>query len=146
LRTPGCSSNAASATPVSCAAGNPDSPLLAPVRQILLTVTGPVVLIRQALADLPGITCAFLFGSFAARATGVEGPAPNDIDVMVIGEPDAAAVYRACRQVGDQVGRVVNPTIMTPAEWAKETGFTEQVRSTPTVEIMGDLPARLSSH
>ncbi|MFL6162212.1 MAG: winged helix-turn-helix domain-containing protein [Jatrophihabitantaceae bacterium] len=118
--------------------GNPDSPLLAPVRQILLTVTGPVVLIRQELGQLDGIVCAFLFGSFAARAKGVQGPPPNDIDLMLVGDPDPSAVYRACRNVSDQVRRVVNPTIMTLHEWSENTGFVADIRNNPIVEIIGD--------
>jgi hypothetical protein len=118
--------------------GNPDSPLLAPVREILLTVTGPAVLLRQELVQLDGIVCAFLFGSFAARAKGVDGPPPNDIDLMVVGDTDPSAVYRACRRVSDQVRRVVNPTIMTPQEWTENTGFVSEVRQNPIVEIIGD--------
>lgn len=118
--------------------GNPDSPLLAPVRQILLTVTGPAVLIRQELDRLDGIECAFLFGSFAARAKGVEGPPANDIDLMVVGSPDPAAVYQACRRVSDQVGRIVNPTILSMEEWSENSGFLNEVRSSPIVEILGE--------
>jgi hypothetical protein len=61
------------------------------------------------------VKAAFLFGSFAARLRGEPGGAPVDIDVRVVGEPDPVAVYGACRRIGDQVHREVNPTIMTAA-------------------------------
>ena len=120
--------------------GNEQSPLLAPTREILLTVTGPVVLLREALDDLDGIERAFLFGSFAARAKGEPGPPPNDIDLMVIGRPDTRAVYRVCREVSDSVGRIVNPTIMSPEEAEEQTGFLEEVRASPVIEIYGGGP------
>lgn len=119
--------------------GNPESPLLAPVRSILLVVTGPVVLLQRELASIEGIQCAFIFGSFAARAKGISGPPPNDIDLMVIGTPSPREVYQACRRVSDHVGRIVNPTVMTPDEWAEQTGFVADVRSNPIVEIQGEL-------
>jgi hypothetical protein len=71
---------------------------------------------------------------------GEPGNAPNDIDVLVVGTPDPMAVYDACRRVGDQVGREVNPTIMTPDEVAEHSGFLTQVRHSPTVLVIGDLP------
>jgi len=126
--------------------GNPESPLLRPVRDILLVAAGPVVLLQEKLRPITGIECAFIFGSFAARARGVSGPPPNDIDVMVIGEPEPRAVYDACRETSDQVGRIVNPTIMTPEEWSAQTGFVADVRANPIVEIQGDTSKWLSSH
>lgn len=119
--------------------GNEESPLLAPVRSILLVVTGPAVLLKQELAPVDNIECAFVFGSFAARAQGVPGPPPNDIDLMVIGTPAAREVYRICRQVSEEVGRIVNPTIMTPDEWTAQPGFVVDVQSNPIIEIQGDV-------
>lgn len=119
---------------------NPTSPLTKPVREILLVSTGPVPLLREELASIEGIVHAFLFGSFAARMAGVEGPAPNDIDVMVVGEPEPLAVYQACQRVGDLVGRPVNPTILSVEEWrVDETAFLSEVRTNPTINIVGDI-------
>lgn len=117
---------------------NPDSPLTGPVREILLVSAGPVPLLQQELSDIAGIDCAFVFGSFAARTLGAPGDAPNDIDVMVIGAPDPLAVYTACRKVGDQVGRPVNPTILTVDEWEADSVFLAEVRSGPAVPLIGD--------
>lgn len=49
---------------------------------------------------------------------GDAGPAPHDIDVMVLGEPDVDAVYQACTRVEAAVHRPVNPTILSPEEFA----------------------------
>ena len=121
---------------------NPESPLTGPVRELLLVAEGPVPLLAAELRAIAGVQAAFLYGSFAARLRGEPGEAPNDIDVMVVGTPDPMAVYEASRRVGDQVGREVNPTIMTPDELAENSGFLTQLRSRPTVAIIGDLPWR----
>lgn len=123
-------------------APNPDSPLTAPVRQILAVSFGAVPLLTEGLSTIDGIETAFVFGSFAARAAGVPGPPPNDIDVLVIGDPDALAVYAACREVSDVVGRPVNATIMTRAEWdeavQRKSAFTVDVGAHPTLPLIGD--------
>ncbi len=121
---------------------NPTSPLTAPLREILLVAAGPVALLAEELASLDGVESAFLYGSFAARVRGVEGPSPQDIDVMVVGTPDAAAVYDACERVERVVGRPVNPTIVTPEDLGQESGFLESVRANPIVPILGALPWR----
>lgn len=119
---------------------DPSSPLTAPLREILLVSTGPVVLLAEELASIAGIESAFLYGSFAARARGVEGAAPQDIDVMVVGDPDPEAVYEACERVEESVGRAVNPTITTREQLLQESGFLTRVRESPTIPIIGETP------
>jgi DNA-binding transcriptional ArsR family regulator len=119
---------------------NPQSPLTQPVRDLVLVSSGPVPLLAAELHEIPGVQAAFLYGSFAARMRGESGNAPNDIDVMVVGIPDPIAVYDACQRVGDQVGREINPTIMTPDEIVERSGFLEHVRNSPTVAVVGELP------
>lgn len=117
-----------------------ESPLAAPVRELLLVSVGVVPALAEAMAAIAAIEAVYLYGSFAARLRGHAGPAPNDIDVMVIGTPDPVEVYAACRAVGDLVHRPVNPTIMTPQEAGRSSGFMETVRSNPTVHVLGALP------
>lgn len=119
---------------------NPSSPLMGPLRDILLVATGPVALLSEEFAGLTGVEAAFLYGSFAARVRGVEGPAPHDVDVMVIGTPDPDAVYEACERVEGLVGRPVNPTIMSLAEFQRDSGFLASVRENPVVPVVGEVP------
>ena len=100
--------------------------------------------LRQAeeLGRIDGIESAFLYGSFAARMLGDAGPAPHDIDVMVLGEPDVDAVYEACARIEAAVHRPVNPAILTPEEFAASSGFLDSVRSGPAVAVIGELPWR----
>jgi DNA-binding transcriptional ArsR family regulator len=119
---------------------NPDSPLVDPLRQILLVSAGPTTLLRTALEPITGISSALLYGSFAARLQGEPGPPPSDVDVMIIGMPDVDEIHAACDTVQDQVGRPINPTILTPEEAAASSGFLTHVRASPTVLLLGDLP------
>jgi len=121
---------------------NSESPLVAPLREILAIVTGPVVFLTRELSTIANIEAAFLYGSYAARSTGVAGPPPGDIDLMVVGTPDRDEVYDACDRVERKVGRPVNPTIMTRAEAQAESrsGFMKTVASRPTVPLIGVWP------
>jgi hypothetical protein len=121
---------------------NSDSPLAEPLRAILMVATGPTVMLAEELGRIGGIQSAFLYGSFAARMIGHAGPTPNDIDVMVLGEPDVDAVYEACTRVETAVRRPVNPTILTSEEFAASSGFLDNVRSGPAVAVIGELPWR----
>lgn len=119
---------------------NEASPLVPPLTEILQITAGPVPLLRRELSTIPGIDVAFIYGSFAARTLDVDGAAPNDIDLMVIGEPDVTAVYDACTRLEDYVHRPVNPTILTATEFATSSGFLDNVRAEPAIPVIGALP------
>ena len=121
---------------------NGESPLVDPLREILIIATGPVVILASEFAPIDGIEAAFLYGSFAARMLGDAGPAPHDIDVMVLGGPEVDAIYDACARVEAAVHRPVNPTILTSEEFAGSSGFLDNVRSGPAVAVIGELPWR----
>lgn len=121
---------------------NDESPLVGPLREILTIATGPVVMLAEKLGRIDGIDSTFLYGSFAARTLGDAGPAPNDIDVMVLGKPNVDAVYEACTRVEAAVHRPVNATILTPEEFAAPSGFLDNVRSGPAVAVIGELSWR----
>lgn len=59
---------------------------------------------------------------------------------MIIGMPDVDEIHDACDQVQAQVGRPINPTILTPEEATADSGFLTQVRASPTVLLFGELP------
>lgn len=119
---------------------NPASPITEPLREILMVVTGPVVLLAEEFDRIDGIDSAFLYGSFAARLLGVAGATPNDIDVMVVGRPDVDAVYGACARVEATVHRPVNPTILEADEFAQRSGYLDSARSGAAIPVVGELP------
>ena len=121
---------------------NDESPLVDPLRKILMVATGPVVILAEEFSRIDGIESAFLYGSFAARMRGETGPAPHDIDVMVLGEPNVEAVYEACARTEAAVHRPVNPTILTPEEFAAPSVFLDNVRRGSVAAVIGELPWR----
>lgn len=103
---------------------------------LLLKAFGPQRLIGPALAEIPGVQAAYLFGSWAARYLGRPGSDPADIDVMVIGDPKRAGVARATRELTDRLGREVNATIVTRARWEQGAdGFIRDVKRGPLVSL-----------
>jgi hypothetical protein len=52
------------------------------------------------------------------------------------------AVYEACTRVEAAVHRPVHPTILTSEEFAASSAFLDDVRSGPTVAVIGVLPWR----
>ena len=114
---------------------NRTSPFYAPLRDLLEVFTGPIPLLRNELALIPGIEWTALFGSGAQRVLGKTGKAPQDVDVVVVGTPDVRRVNKACVVVGKKFGWDVNPVILTPLEWLEETPFLRQVRADGLVPI-----------
>ena len=108
------------------------SPVYMELRGLLFKTLGPEPLLRSSLADVSGIEEAFIYGSWADPAD----TSPADIDLLVIGEPDVGEVYDAASDVEAQVGRPVNVTVRSPAEWAEADGaFERAVRSGPRIDL-----------
>ncbi len=115
---------------------NESSPYLRPLGQLVTMSFGPPIVIGEEFASVDGIDTLYIYGSWAARYRGDTGPAPNDIDVLVIGRPDRDKVYDAARRAQQRLGREVNVTQRTRAQWDAATdGFSEQVRRSPMVEV-----------
>lgn len=116
---------------------------IAPELQALLgKLYGPPVRIRAALAEIPGVERAVIFGSWAARWQGGGGRVPADIDLLVIGGVDHDAVWTAAAELTGELGIAVNPTIRTPEEWEQDpTEFARQVKDGPQVDVTPDASA-----
>ncbi len=97
---------------------------------------GPTLAISEEFSTVDGINAIYIYGSWAARYEGEPGPAPNDIDVLIIGRPNRDDVYDAAQRTQQQLGREVNVTQRTRKQWETATdGFTLQVRNSPMVEV-----------
>jgi len=57
-----------------------------------------------------------IFGSWAARYRGTVGPRPYDVDVLVIGDIERAAVYAAADRAETRLGMQVNPVVRSAAQ------------------------------
>lgn len=119
---------------------NPSSPLVPDLRSMLAKAYGPEPLLRKGLSRLAGIEEAFIYGSWARVSTEPMSGPPQDVDLMVVGAVDVDEVYEVLREVEEQIGRPVNPTILTAAEWVEDrSGFARHVRDQPQIRLIGGL-------
>jgi hypothetical protein len=112
-------------------------PLYEALRAVVLYGYGPAALLPEALRSVAGIESAYVYGSWAARYHGEAGADPQDIDLLVIGDPQHDAVFDALAPIEKDLRREVNVTFLTPTRWGNaEDGFVKTVRERPLVEIL----------
>ena len=118
---------------------NPKSPIFAELCAISQKTVGLAEPLREALAPLAErITAAFVFGSVAKRSD----TASSDIDVLVLSDyVDYADVFEALQSAEAKLGRTVNPTVQTPADWRRKrkagVAFVVQVAAQPKLFLIG---------
>lgn len=124
---------------------NAASPLFSELRSIVLKTVGLAEPLRAILKPLSGkIRAAFVFGS-VAKATD---QSDSDIDLLIISDSlTYGEVFSALERVARVVGRKVNPTVYTTAEFSKrarrENAFVTRVLDQPKLWLIGtehDLP------
>lgn len=119
-------------------AAEPNNPLTRPLTELLALTYGPLPLLREALVEVPGVEEAYLYGSWAARYRGQQGPPPNDIDVLVVGDlVEREALDAALDRVAQRLHREVNVRRIRRARW-EEPGtdpFLATVRERPLVSL-----------
>ena len=118
---------------------NPASPVFAELAGLIRKSVGLAFPLQEALAPLADrIGAAFVYGSVAR---GAERTA-SDIDLMVIAETlDYAALYESLQTAEAALGRRINPTLMTPAEWRNKRddsdSFAGRIASQPRLFLIG---------
>lgn len=113
-------------------------PVFEELAGLLRKTSGLADVLREALAPMADrVAAAFVYGSVAA---GSEGPR-SDVDVMVLGQAGFAAVVAALAPKQDALRREINPTVMTPAEFAKRRkagdGFVTTLLREPKIWLIG---------
>lgn len=88
------------------------SPIAAEVRSLVAKTIGIEARLRAALATVPGVEEAYLYGSYAR---GTERPT-SDLDVLVVGAVDRTALSERLVELEQDLGRDVNVTAYGRAE------------------------------
>lgn len=115
---------------------NTESPYYEPLRDLLARAYGPPRLIGCALAKVKGIERALIYGSWAARFHGQPGSPPNDIDVLVVGDPERRALARIARELSQELGLEMEPHVASPSDYERgASGFLRTVKQGPVVEL-----------
>lgn len=118
---------------------NPASPIYVELCSIARKTVGLAEPLREALAPLAKrIAAAFVFGSVAKRSD----TAASDIDVLVLSDSvDYADAFAALQTAEAKLGRTVNPTVYTPADWRKKhrngNAFVTKVAAQPKLFLIG---------
>jgi len=116
---------------------NTQHPLYPEIRRLVLKTAGLVEIFKGVL-DREGVEVAFVFGSLARN----KEKAASDVDLMVIGAVGLRTLSSWLSGVSEQVGREVNPHIMTVEEFdrRKATGdhFLSNVLESPKLFIIGN--------
>ncbi len=116
---------------------NPAHPLHDAVRQLILGTYGPPAIVAEEFAEIDGAEAVLLFGSWAARYRGEPGRAPNDIDVLVIGNPDRDVVDDAAERAERRIGLPVQATVRSRGQWdARHESFIKDLRARPLVVVL----------
>jgi len=114
-------------------------PVFEELAGLLRKTAGLADVIRAALAAVAGhVRSAFIYGSMAAGSAA----AHSDVDIMVLGSAPFADVVRALHPAQAALGREVNPTVMTVAEFngrrRARDGFAMSVSKGPKIWLIGD--------
>jgi predicted nucleotidyltransferase len=115
---------------------NTDSVIFPELHGLMLKTVGPKPVLEDALRHVPGIEGASIYGSWARRYQGEAGTEPQDIDLLVVGNPNVDQLRAVVDQAAATLGRDVNPTVLTSEEWSGGTsGFVTQLHHDALVEL-----------
>lgn len=115
------------------------SPVFGPLSALMAVTFGPVPVLRELLADVPGVRQAWIYGSWASRYVQQPGPVPEDIDVLVVGTADPDALDEVAHIATGRLGREVSIRRVRPQAWeaADTDPFKATVTSRPMVALIG---------
>ena len=128
---------------------NTESPIFPELAGLLRKTAGLADVLREALEQLGAkVKLAFVFGSMAA---GTERSG-SDVDLMVLGSAGFGDLARALAAAQSTLRREVNPTVMSPSEFARNLargdGFARSVVDGARIWVKGseDDFAKLAAH
>ncbi len=94
---------------------NADAPIYAELRSIVDKTLGPAEVLRGALQPLAdAVRLSLLYGSIAKRTDRAD----SDVDILLVSDTlTLEQVYASLAAAERQLGRRINPTLYTPAEF-----------------------------
>jgi predicted nucleotidyltransferase len=96
---------------------NTDSPVFPDLRGLLVKTAGLVDVLAHALKPLAAkLRTAFIYGSIASGSEQGD----SDIDLMIVGQVSPAELALPLRRARALLGREINPTVYTLAEFDKK--------------------------
>jgi DNA-binding transcriptional ArsR family regulator len=115
-----------------------ESPLYPDLRGLLLKTVGFVDVLADVLKPAAAkVRAAFVYGSIAGAAE----QNTSDVDLMVVGTASAVDLALPLRRASSLLGRQINPTFYTPAEFAKKRAsndhFLASVLGKPKLFVIG---------
>jgi len=119
---------------------NPQSPLYGELVGLTRKTLGIEPMLREALNPLASdLQAAWIYGSVAKQTD----TAQSDIDLMLVGKDLLLSkVLKRLVPLEKQLGRKINPTCFTPAEFkrrrAEKDSFVNRVLSQPTIPLLGE--------
>jgi DNA-binding transcriptional ArsR family regulator len=116
---------------------NTDSPVFSDLRGLILKTAGLVDVLAGVLKPLAArLQLVFVYGSIASGSEQSD----SDIDLMVVGKVAPAELALPLRRARQLLGRDVNPTVYTPAEFDKKRTskdhFLSQVLGKPRLLVL----------
>ena len=119
---------------------NPRSPVRDELISLVRKTMGAEPLLREALQTLPRLQAAWIYGSVAKQTD----TASSDIDLMLVGNDlRLAEVLELLLPLETALGRKINPTCYTPAEFerrrAEPDSFVNRVLAQQVVPLIGNI-------
>ncbi len=112
------------------------SPIASEVRSLVAKTIGIEARLRAALATVPGVEEAYLYGSYAR---GTERPT-SDLDVIIVGSVDRARLSERLVELEQDLGREVNVTAYERAELDAlrrvDDPFLTDVFASPRIQLL----------
>lgn len=116
---------------------NQDFFLYHDLQQMVLKTEGVSRILRDTFSDMQGISCLFIYGSFAAGTAGAE----SDIDLFIVGDIDEDRILAAAGAAEQTLKREINYTLMSDQEYRerqrKQDPFVMHVLREPRVVLAG---------
>lgn len=108
------------------------------LKSIITKTVGVEGGLKTALQVIPGISCIFIFGSFARG----EEYQLSDVDLFIIGCPDMDKLSEAIHQQEDLLQREINYHIYSEKDWiekiAEKDSFILNLKEQKKIFLVGD--------